>query len=753
MTNRPSTSPPTLGTSEAEGESGASLRFRLVGLAAVGAVVLLGGLTFAGLTILRKAMAGDENARIENAASLSTQLVDRVLSERARQVELVAAAPSVIDAAKKGAAEAKRAGLPAQRWTGASKETLAPMEKRFGEKRSLDVDAGTKAYLTALLPKLGIAEVMVTDQSGYNAVTTSLSGDFIQSDEDWWTTAWSHGSTTANATIDAVSGKVVVELAGIVRDGSTPVGVVKVKFGLGVVDTVLAQGSVGGAALRVDLVDSAGKVIASSAGGDRFTPFAAFKSVAAQDGKGAFTYSDTSRGAQPEVGAVYETNGGKWHVVAHMNEAQAARAYNLARWALLGGAVVMLVLIIGALFYVARFIERRITGPASELAMAAEAVAAGDLSKSVSAINANDEIGRLAHAVAAMIGELRRLAIALNESSSETTSMTAEITASSEEMAASAGQIAHTAADLSQQANLMAETIQTLAGSSEHLVSLATTLDAGATEGVERNTKLRSLAVDNRARLDDSSRSLAALSKDAEESAASIEQLAQASEEIRSFVTLVQKLARQSKLLALNAAMEAARAGEHGHGFAVVAEEVRRLSAMSSDAAERTERVVTNVLTGISQSRTSSERTLETARAVRGATEEGSRSFGDIEKTVAEADGWTASIQKAVIAANELAHGMRAKLDSLATGTESFAAAMEEVAASSEEQSASTEQIAAAAGTLSGAAERLTRVVSNLRLDEHAPHGDAKHRPSNPVRLPDGAGIGRPTPARSSMKI
>jgi methyl-accepting chemotaxis protein len=331
-------------------------------------------------------------------------------------------------------------------------------------------------------------------------------------------------------------------------------------------------------------------------------------------------------------------------------------------------------------------------------------------------------------------------------------------------MAASAGQIAHTAADLSQQANVMAQTIQTLAGSSESLVGVAAELDSGARDGVERNGKLRVLAVENRGRLDDSSRSLAALTGDIEANAAAIDQLADASEEVRSFVTLVQKLARQSKLLALNAAMEAARAGDQGHGFAVVAEEVRRLAAMSSDAAERTERVVSGVLDGIAQSRTSSGRTVETVRAVRGATEEGSRSFGQIERAVAEADAWTASIAVAVTTTNGLAREMSGQLDSLATGTESFAAAMEEVAASSEEQSATTEQIAASASTLTGAADRLSRIVANLRLESEVenerapldglapdtqPMAAPPHAP-RPVRLPPSAGLGR-APARRPL--
>ena len=216
---------------------------------------------------------------------------------------------------------------------------------------------------------------------------------------------------------------------------------------------------------------------------------------------------------------------------------------------------------------------------------------------------------------------------------------------------------------------------------------------------------------------------------------------------MRSFVTLVQKLARQSKLLALNAAMEAARAGDHGHGFAVVAEEVRRLAARSSDAAERTERVVSGVLKGISDSRASSARTVDALRAVRGATEEGSRSFGQIEEAVEATDAWTSSIASVVTTTHGLAHDMSAKLETLSAGTEAFAAAMEEVAASSEEQSASTEEIAAAAATLSGAADRLGRIVANLRLQEpeslesKATSVETARRNSKPIRLTPASGI------------
>ena len=262
-------------------------------------------------------------------------------------------------------------------------------------------------------------------------------------------------------------------------------------------------------------------------------------------------------------------------------------------------------------------------------------------------------------------------------------------------------------------------------------------------EGVERNTHLRALALDNRSRLDESSKSLVGLSGDVEASAAAIEQLAQASEEVRTFVTLVQKLARQSKLLALNAAMEAARAGEHGHGFAVVAEEVRRLAAMSSDAAERTERVVSGVLT-----RRRAVARVERAHGgngARGARGDRTRLARRSERSRRRWPKRTAGPRRSSaprLRRTALVHEMQQKLDSMAAGTDSFAAAMEEVAASSEEQSASTEEIAAAAATLSGAAERLSRLVANLRLDEAPSQTPRRRRTSESARPRRTAGAG-----------
>ena len=381
--------------------------------------------------------------------------------------------------------------------------------------------------------------------------------------------------------------------------------------------------------------------------------------------------------------------------------------------------VVVLLLTLAALVAVLHyFLGRRFSRPATELAEAAEAVAAGDFTVRLRHGASDDEMGRLARAVGAMIIELRRLAGAIAGSAHETTAMSHDITASSEQMAAAAGEIAHTASDLSEQSAGMAGTIGALAKSAGELRSLSETLCAGAHEGVERNMTLRTLALENRAGLDASTTALQTLAEDVQASATAVQALDTASLEIRSFVTLVRKLARQSKLLALNAAMEAARAGEHGEGFAVVASEVRRLASMSSDAAERTEEIVNGVLSGIEQSRDSAGRAVTTAETVRATTVRASESFAEIERAVAGAESWTASVEETSSATSRLVAEMTERLESLSVGTESFAAAMQQVAASSQQQSASTEEIAAAANALAAAADRLARLVAGLKLSD-----------------------------------
>jgi methyl-accepting chemotaxis protein len=370
--------------------------------------------------------------------------------------------------------------------------------------------------------------------------------------------------------------------------------------------------------------------------------------------------------------------------------------------------------ILAALAVAAFSAVNRDAGAVRRLAAAARGAAAGDLDIDVGAAGSGD-LAEVAAGVAALVGKLRQLEEGLARASNETTMMSSEITAGAEEMAAAAGEIASTASDLSTRSAEMATSINSLSTSSTELSELSASLFDGARHGVERNAMLRILSSESREQLDRSVKSLDALASEARASVAAGEQLATESAEVRGFITLVRKLARQSKLLALNAAMEAARAGEQGEGFAVVAGEVRRLATMSSEGAERTAEIVDRVLAGIERTRDWSSRTEQAVGGLHGVVTASARSFSEIEGAIVEFDELAGSIERTAASLDEVARDITVQLSTLSQGTEGFAAAMEQVAASSEQQSASTEEIAGAAATLHATAERLSGLINALR--------------------------------------
>jgi methyl-accepting chemotaxis protein len=426
---------------------------------------------------------------------------------------------------------------------------------------------------------------------------------------------------------------------------------------------------------------------------------------------------------------------GLWHWVDTLLAGRPIDEYDAAHDRIKLGAAAMLLLIQGMLWFVSRYVARRVTKPAAALAEASERVAAGDLAVFRGATGDDDEMGRLSRAAEAMVLELRRLVLAIRESAAETAAMSVEITAGTEEMSASASEMANTSGDLSVQAADMARSIAESAVDAAMLMRNATRLADGARDGVERNTKLSALAAANRERLDASSAALASVGADAARSAESAESLAAASEEIASFVTLVRRIARQSKLLALNASMEAARAGEQGQGFAVVAAEIRKLATSSAEAAEKTAATVHGVLTRVEQARDASQRTRETLGTVQLATKGALESFAQVERAVRDAEGWTKEIERTAAESTELIVQATVRLDELARGTENFAASMQEVAAASEQQSASTQEITAAATALAEASRKLLELVSAFQLgtvETAAP--PERMTPENPAR-------------------
>ena len=362
------------------------------------------------------------------------------------------------------------------------------------------------------------------------------------------------------------------------------------------------------------------------------------------------------------------------------------------------------------------FVRQHVSGPAAELARTHEAIAKGDLSSVYKPSASNVSVDRLTRSTMSMLTELRSVTGKMRTAAHDTDQLAGQIAIASEAAAASAREGAATSNVLSQDAAARDRTIRELTAEASRLIQITANMSEAAQEGLRRDKALRQLAHDNRLRLERTATSLQSLASDALESAEGIDAMSAAADEIRAFLILVQKISRQSKLLALNAAMEAARAGEHGHGFAVVATEVRRLAASSAEAAQRTTSLVQEMLDSIKHSRESTHRTVSTVEQVLESTRAARSSLARVEEGTVEGEDLSGRMATAVRESGELITGMTQRLSSLSQGTTAFSRAVQHVAVSSEEQSRHIGEIASAATSLTEASARISQLVNTFKL-------------------------------------
>ncbi|MGV3465384.1 MAG: methyl-accepting chemotaxis protein [Heyndrickxia sp.] len=374
----------------------------------------------------------------------------------------------------------------------------------------------------------------------------------------------------------------------------------------------------------------------------------------------------------------------------------------------------IITLIIGIV--IAIIIGRMISKPLKKISEVMKLVAMGDLSVEPVKVKSKDELGELSNSFNKMVQDLSSVVRQVSDSSVQVAASSEQLTASAQQSTSAAEQVTRVITENAEGTEQQLRTFNEMTDSVKEMAVGMDQIAAASEEMLHSSENTRNLASKGAESIANVVSQMNEIHLSVDEAAKMIHTLGKRSDEIKKITDLITGIAEQTNLLALNAAIEAARAGEQGKGFAVVADEVRKLAEESSKSSDQISKMITVIQEETKKAVLSMESGNEKVNTGLAYTTVANESFIKIEESIGKVTDKAEDVSASVEEIQAMTSQIVMAVEMAREVSEQVAAGSQENAAASEEQLATMEEITSSAESLSHLADELQVATSKFKL-------------------------------------